>query len=70
MVITPLNPNPSNKKHLSELYFTAITERETIKRTIQRTENPPERLLVEILGIDKLIDELRNILGTTIKSVP
>jgi len=70
MVITPLIKNPSNNKHLSELYFTAITERESLKRTIQRTSDPQERDLLEITGLDKLIDDLRSILGTTIKTVP
>ena len=70
MVITPLIKNPSNNKHLSELYFTAITERESLKRTIQRTPEPSERDLLEITAIDQLIIELREILGTVIKTVP
>ena len=73
MISTTIKPtiaNPSNKKYLSELYFTAITERESLKRSIQRTSDPQERDLLEITGLDKLIDDLRNILGTTIKAVP
>ena len=68
--IKPIVPNPSNKKYLAELYFKAIAEREVIKRTIQRTPEPTEKDIIELLQLDKLVDELRNILGTKIETVP
>ena len=67
--ITPAVANPSNTHYLAELYFKAIAEKEVLKRTIQRTPEPTEREIREFIGLDKLVEDLRDILGT-VKTVP
>jgi hypothetical protein len=68
--ITPVLRGRTTRHYLSELYFTAITERETLRRTIQRTPEPTEHDVRGFIQINCLIEELRSILGTVITTVP
>ncbi|MCL2115426.1 MAG: hypothetical protein FWH29_04320 [Methanobrevibacter sp.] len=60
----------STKKNLTELYFKAMGEKKVLKRIIQGSSEPIGQDIVEITQIDNLIDNLREILGTVVLTVP
>jgi len=60
----------STKQHLTELYFKAVGEKEVAKRTIEKSHELNEPLLIEYTQLSNLISNLRDILGSGIVSVP
>jgi len=60
----------SNRKHLSELYFKAVAEKEVLRRELEKNPYSNDKLLIEYTQTDNLIDNLRDIMGNGIVSVP
>ena len=61
----------NNKQHLSELYFKSVAEREVMRRELEKTlYSHNDKLLNEYTQVDNLVDNLRDILGSRIISVP
>jgi hypothetical protein len=60
----------SNKQYLSELYFKSVAEKEVMRRELEKDPYNQDQLLNEYTATENLIDNLRDILGNTIFSVP
>jgi hypothetical protein len=64
-------PEKSNKQYLSDLYFKSVAEKEVIRRELEKDPySHNDKLLGEYTAIDNLVDNLRDILGCTVVSVP
>jgi len=59
-----------NRQRLSELYFKAISEKDAIKRVLLGSDYPTEQYLNEYTQLNRLVDDLRCILGTVVLTVP
>ena len=59
-----------NRQRLSELYFKAISEKDAIKRVLLGSDYPTEHHLNEYTQLNRLVDDLRCILGTVVLTVP